>query len=260
MDLDAYLARIGHSGPLEPTYETLEALLRAHMVTIPFENLDVLLGRGVRLDLDSLHAKLVTARRGGYCYEQSTLFQAVLQKLGFRTAAHAARVVLVTPRAEAPRTHMFLTVETPSGRFMVDPGFGGHAPRLPIRVEDGAEARLGHERWQFVRDAAGWVMRTQIADRFVEAWVSTLEAEQPIDFELANHYTSTHPKSPFTSRLMMRSFSQGKRVTVMNRDLTIGTEIMQLPDRAALRGVLRDHFGFDLDVTQLRIASVPEWQ
>jgi N-hydroxyarylamine O-acetyltransferase len=260
MDLDAYLKRISYTGPLEPHYETLEALLGAHMTGIPFENLDVLLGRGVRLDLDNLQAKLVTARRGGYCFEHCTLFQAVLQQLGFRTAAHAARVVLVTPLAEAPRTHMFLTVETPTGRFMVDPGFGGHAPRLPIRVEDGAEARLGHERWHFARGASGWVMRTQIADRFVEAWVSTLEAEQPIDFELANHYTATHAKSPFTSRLLMRSFSRGKRVTVMNRDLTVGTEIMQMPDRAALRGVLREHFGFDLNVTSLRVPSVPEWQ
>ena len=260
MDLDAYLARIGYTGSLEPNDGTLAALLDAHMTKIPFENLDVLLGRGVRLDLDSLQSKLVAARRGGYCYEHSTLFEAVLQKVGFRTAAHAARVVLVTPRAEAPRTHMFLTVETPSGRFMIDPGFGGHAPRLPIRVEDGAEARLGSERWRLDRDEWGWIMRTQIADRMVDAWVTTMEAEQPIDFELANHFTSTHPKSPFTSRLMMRSFSQGKRVSIMNRDLTVGTEISQLPDRSALRSVLREHFGFDVDVTNLRVPSVPEWQ
>ena len=64
MDLDAYLARIGYTGALEANYETLEALLRAHMTSIPFENLDVLLGRPPRLDLDSLQAKLVTARRG----------------------------------------------------------------------------------------------------------------------------------------------------------------------------------------------------
>ena len=260
MDLDAYLARIGDSGPLAPTYETLERLLRAHMTSIPFENLDVLLGRGVRLDLDSLQSKLVVARRGGYCFEHSTLLQAVLERIGFRTAAHAARVVLVTPRTDAPRTHMFLSVETPTGRFMVDPGFGGHAPRLPIRVEDGAGVELGAERWQLARDALGWVMRTQIAGKFVDAWVSTLDAEQPIDFELANHYTATHPKSPFTSRLLMRSFSRGQRVTVMNRDLTVGSEIMQLPDRAALGGVLREHFGFDLDVSALRVPSVPEWQ
>ena len=81
------------------------------MAAIPFENLDVLLGRGIRLDLESVTAKLVTARRGGYCFEHGTLFQAALGALGVAATAHAARVLLVVPKAEAPRTHMFLTIE-----------------------------------------------------------------------------------------------------------------------------------------------------
>jgi N-hydroxyarylamine O-acetyltransferase len=261
MDLDAYLARIGYTGSLEPNHDTLTALLQAHMTTIPFENLDVLLGRGVRLDLDSLQAKLVTARRGGYCYEHATLFQAVLEQVGFRTSAHAARVILMSPRTQSPRTHMFLTVATPEGRFMVDPGFGGHAPRLPIELQDGAEVRVENDTHRLVRDEWGWMLRVQTGDKSIDAWVSTLEAENPIDFELANHFTSTHPKSPFTSRLMMRAFAKGTRVGVMNRDVTIGGETLQLADRQALRGLLREWFGFDLaEVTELRIPSVPEWQ
>ena len=96
--------------------------MRAHMAAIPFENLDVLLGRGVRVDLDSVFAKLVTARRGGYCFEHGTLFQAALRALGVEATAHAARVLLVAPKAEAPRTHMFLTVVRRRHTWVLDPG------------------------------------------------------------------------------------------------------------------------------------------
>ena len=97
------------------------------------------------------------------------------------------------------------------------------------------------------------------------AWVSTMEVENPIDFELANHFTSTHLKSPFTVRLLARALTDDGRVGIMNRDVTIvrngSSESHVLADRHALRALLREHFGFDLpEVEQLRIASVPEWQ
>src|SRR5262245_53115701 len=103
-DLDGYLARIGWNGSREPTRATLGSVLRAHMRMVPFENLDVLLGRGIRVDLDGVYAKLVTARRGGYCFEHGTLLLAALQQLGFETVAHAARVIQLRPRSEAPLT------------------------------------------------------------------------------------------------------------------------------------------------------------
>ena len=100
---DGYFARIGWSGPLTPTLDTLAGLLRAHMARIPFENLDVLLGRDITLDLDSLYDKLVVARRGGYCFEQTTLLSAALSHAGFQPVAHAARVIFIRPRSEERR-------------------------------------------------------------------------------------------------------------------------------------------------------------
>src|SRR5262249_58412325 len=100
-DLRAYLDRIRWNGPIEATFETLARLMRAHMRAIPFENLDVLLGRGIRVDLDGVFAKLVIAGRGGYCFEHSTLFAAALAQLGFAPVAHSARVVMVAPRSAA---------------------------------------------------------------------------------------------------------------------------------------------------------------
>ncbi|HWC46331.1 MAG TPA: arylamine N-acetyltransferase, partial [Casimicrobiaceae bacterium] len=83
VDVDAYFARIGDVDAPRRDLATLARLLRAHMHAIPFENLDVLLGRGIDLDLSALQAKLVGARRGGYCFEHATLFAAVLETLGF---------------------------------------------------------------------------------------------------------------------------------------------------------------------------------
>src|SRR3954451_24890203 len=110
VDLDAYVQRIRWTGPTTPTYDTLAGLISAHTTHIPFENLDVLLNRPIRLDLDSIQAKLVRANRGGYCYEHATLMAAVLEALGFQLTRHAARVILFGPASEAPRSHMFLSV------------------------------------------------------------------------------------------------------------------------------------------------------
>jgi len=259
--LDAYLARIGWQGPLDPTLETLAALMRAHMTAIPFENLDVLLGRGIRLDLDSVYAKLVLAGRGGYCYEQATLFQAALDALGFRPVAHVARVL--TPlRAEA--THMFLTVRVGGGAVVTDPGFGGHGPLIPVPLGAGLDARDGTDLHRMVRHGEAWVLEARLDGSMIPLWTSTLEPQQPADFLEGNQFVSTSPESPFVNRLMMRALTPSGRTSVMNRDVTVRregrAETHELTDRAALRALLIADFGFDLpEAERLRIPTVPEW-
>jgi N-hydroxyarylamine O-acetyltransferase len=265
LDLDAYLERIEWGATTRPTFETLAGLLRAHMLRIPFENLDVLLGRPISLELDALQRKLVRARRGGYCFEHGTLFAAVLEALGFAPLRHSARVVLVAPRTASPRSHMFLTVPLPEGTFVVDPGFGGLAPGAPVALVDThEEAVAGRSHWM-VRDGVYWTLRARTGDNVVDCWASTLEPDHPIDFVVANHYTSTHADSAFVSRVMLRAVTDTGHVAVMNRDVTIrtGSELrtMQLADRAALRALLVERFGFDVPgVETLRVPSIGEWR
>ena|SRR5437773_2329594 len=265
VDVDAYLGRIGWTGAAtRPTFRTLAGLVRAHMSNIPFENLDVLLGRRVGLDIEGLQQKLVHARRGGYCFEQATLFAAVLEAIGFAPVRHTARVVVFTPRAASPRSHMFLTVPLPEGTFIVDPGFGTFAPRVPIPLIDGKRASIDQETHWMTRDGDDWKLQTQTGDKVIDCWVSTLERDNLVDFDVGNHYTSTHPASPFVNRIMMRALTADGRVTVMNRDVTIwrgnSPQAIQLADRAALRALLIKYFGFDLpDVERLRVPSIPEW-
>jgi N-hydroxyarylamine O-acetyltransferase len=263
-DLHAYLARIGWQGPLDATHPTLTGLMRAHMRAIPFENLDVLLGRGIRVDLESVFAKLVTAGRGGYCFEHSTLFAAALEHAGFAPVAHSARVVLVAPRSAAPRTHMFLSVTIAGTRYVVDPGFGGHGPLVPVPLVEHHEVREGPDVHRFVRRDGEWVLETPVGGTMTPLWMSTLEADSSIDFVMANHFTCTWPESPFVTRLMLRALTPDGRVSVMNRDVTVlrgtASEKRELADRTALRRLLLEHFGFDLpEVEHLRVPSLEAW-
>ena len=131
LDLPAYLRRIEYAGERKASHVALEALHQAHVTHIPFENLDILLGRAIALDLDSLQAKLVAGRRGGYCFEQNLLFAAVLRAFGFTVTQLAARVRLGSDILRA-RTHMTLQVEVDGGRWLADVGFGGAGPLLPV--------------------------------------------------------------------------------------------------------------------------------
>jgi N-hydroxyarylamine O-acetyltransferase len=265
LNLDAYFERINWGGGTNPTFATLAGLLRAHLLLIPYENFDILLGRGVRLDLDSIQAKLVQAHRGGYCYEHATLFAAVLEKLGFQTVRHAARVILFAPITGAPRTHMFLTVQLPDGAFVVDPGFGPFASRVPIPLVDGAAAHGDYETHWMIRDGNRWMLRAQLGGKLMDAWVTTLEPDHPVDFEVGNYYTATHPGSLFVNRLIIACLTKDGRVTAMNRDANLWHGNMPRPtllaDRLALREFIVTYFGFDLpEIEQLKVPTIPEWR
>jgi len=157
---------------------------------------------------------------------------------------------------------MFLTIAIDRETFVIDPGFGLLAPRLPIPLVDTTDAASATHR--MVRDGDYWLLRTQRGPASVDAWASTLEPDNPSDFKIANHYTATHPDSPFVNRLMMRALTPDGFVTVMNRDVTVWQHNTphprQLADHADLRTLLVEHFGFDLpEVERMRAPSIPEW-
>jgi len=263
-DLDHYVSRIGWTGPRQASLTTLAGLLRAHMSRVPFENLDVLLGRGVRLDLDSVHEKLVVNRRGGYCFEHGTLVHAALQQLGFDVASHTARVITLRPRTEAPLTHMVLTARLAGRTYVLDPGFGGFAPVVPVPLESGTMVRDGQDSHRMIQRDGEWVLETFVDGAPKALWCSRLDPAPAVDFVMANHFVSTFPASPFVTSLMLRAITPRAKVSVFNRDLTVRREGAEersvLADRASLRALLAADFGFDLPETeQLRVPAVPEW-
>ncbi|MGH7119294.1 MAG: arylamine N-acetyltransferase family protein [Acetobacteraceae bacterium] len=263
LDLDAYFTRIRWQGGTAPTYATLAGLLAHHLRHVPFENFDVLLGRGIRLDLPALQAKLVTARRGGYCFEHASLFAAVLETLGFAPLRHAARVITYRPPDEAPRTHMFLSVIVDDVRYIVDPGFGPFASPLPLPL-DGSGVPPERPTHRVAREGTRWVLHTTRDGADIPAWICNLDVENPIDFEVANHYTATHPASQFKNAIFASAATEDGRVSIVNRDVThrSGAHVRKftLADRGALRALLARYFGFDLaEIETMRVPGIPGW-
>src|SRR5262249_6179656 len=134
-DLDAYCGRINYSGPRTPTYDTVAGILAAHIASIPFESFDVLLRRPIRLDPEGLHAKIISARRGGYCFDHASLLYAACDAIVFAPVRHASRVVIFEARHESVRQHMFLTAAIGGVTYVIDPGFGPFACPLPIPMD-----------------------------------------------------------------------------------------------------------------------------
>jgi N-hydroxyarylamine O-acetyltransferase len=219
-DLDAYLARIGVAAPLAPSAEALVALHQAHAATIPFENLDILLGRPIRIDLPSLQSKLVADRRGGYCFEHNTLFRAALEAVGFEVTALAARVRAGATSLRA-RTHMLLRVELHDRPLLADVGFGGDGLVHPLAFEPGRELWIGGVGHRLGREGDLWVLEADLGNGWSDLYAFTLEPQHPVDFEVANHFTSTWPQSHFVTSMTVQRTWPERRAILRNRDLVV---------------------------------------
>lgn len=252
IDLDAYFARIGYAGPRTPTLDVLNALSAAHVRSIPFENIDVVLGRPIELDLPALEKKLVHDRRGGYCFEQNTLFLAVLEQLGFQVRPISARVRYQRPREFTPaRTHLFVRVELEES-WLADVGVGAMSLTAALRLASHDEQPTQHEPRRLLRENGLIYHQVRLADAWHDVNEFTLEEMPLIDRIVANWYTSTHPQSHFKHRLLVaRAAPDGGRITVADRELSLrardGSATKRtIADHAELVSVLREHFGIEV--------------
>lgn len=249
LDLQTYLARIGDPSTLRelgPTLETLFALHRAHVLSIPFENLDIRLGRPILLDLESLQAKLLHGRRGGYCFEQNALFAAVLERLGFEVTGLAARVRMGDARS-TPRTHMILAVDIAGVRWLADVGFGGDTLLDPIRFDE--DERVEQGAWSFrlvPEDDHLRVLRGLRANGWMDLYAFTEEPQLPVDYEVANHYTSTWPRSPFVTKVIAQRSGVDERWMLIEDELSVerpdGTERWTVGSQEERLSILADRF------------------
>jgi N-hydroxyarylamine O-acetyltransferase len=246
LDLATYAARIGYPGSWTASRKTLSDLHLAHATHIPFENLDVLLRRPIRLDLEGLSKKLIDDRRGGYCFEQNSLFAAVLESIGFRLVRLAARVRMGASGVR-PRTHMLLLISLDGEQWLADVGFGGDGLLLPIRFQPGEE--VAHFAWKYriVAEGSAYVLQSARPEGWLDLYSFTLDEQYAVDYEVANHFTSTHPQSPFVRTLMVQRPAPERRLTLLNRRLIERlpdrTLEIPLPDQEAVLNVLADRFG-----------------
>lgn len=263
LDLDAYFSRIGYDGPRTPTLDTLKAIHYAQAVSIPFENLDVLAKRPIHLDPASLQKKLVTEKRGGYCFEVNALFAAVLKELGFDVTTLIGRVRWMAPEeADTARSHMLMRVELPEGPFLADVGFGGLTMTGPIRFETGAEQETPHEPRRLLEHEDGLELQAKIAGGWTQIYRFTLEPHRRTDYEVASWYTATHPSSIFVQFLLAGRPQEGKWLSLFNREFKIRgldgkaeTRVLDSADEIA--EVLDSYFGIELSEEDKALAIEP---
>ena len=256
LDLDAYFTRIDHFGERNAAAETLRHLHRAHATHIPFENLDIMLGKSIRLDLASLQTKLVHNRRGGYCFEQNALFAAVLEKLGFVVTRLAARVRFGTDEMR-PRTHMALKVEADGKSWLADVGFGGWGLLEPIALVDGGESKQGVWSFQLRREGEKWILSCPQCPVSADQYSFTLEPQLPIDYEPPNHFCSTWPQSSFVQLVTAQLPTENVRTILRGDQLSTadasGNRIEKIEGDTAVLQILRERFGLDFpDGTRFR--------
>lgn len=220
LDLDAYCARIGYTGPRTPTPGTLEEIHRRHGRAIPFENLDVLLGRPINLELPAVERKLVHEQRGGYCFEQNSLLAEALRAVGFRVTPLIARVRWQVPDDVAtPCTHMLLRVEAGGREFIADVGFGSRSLFAPLALEFDREQTSSLEPRRLVQRGRTIVHQSHAETGWADVYHFTLDEAPRVDFELGNWFTSTHPQSRFRLNLFAVRAGDGCRYALFNNEL-----------------------------------------
>lgn len=248
----AYLGRIGVSGPLKPDLHTLNMLHRAHVLTVPFENLGVHLpGEEISLELDALVDKVVTRRRGGFCYELNGLFAALLEVAGFGVERLAARTYSAMGQAftNRPLDHLALRVtDAAGGVWLADVGFGKHS-ELPLRYGERGGQSDAFGTFQLVETGDGQfdVMLDGLPKYRVDPRALALA-----DFEMGRWWQVTSPASLFRQNLICALPTVDGLVTLSGRKLittdAAGRRERILKDDAAILAAYRELFGIALTV------------
>jgi N-hydroxyarylamine O-acetyltransferase len=248
MRLRHYLDHIGISGALDATVDTLRRLHVAHREAFLFENLSIQTGGGVSLALADLEHKFLDQGRGGYCFEQNTLFAAVLRELGFATDTLLGRVRRGPPERWC-RTHMVLRVRIDRDVWLADVGFGGLGLLEPIPLRDGAQARQVGFDYTLRREAHVWVLSTRDAVSTMDQYEFSEDPQTPWDVEVANHFTSTHPESVFRKTLTIQRTTRHERIVLRHDMWTCYREVRAEDhpiERRDLDRVVREQFGLTL--------------
>ncbi|MGP1387029.1 MAG: arylamine N-acetyltransferase family protein [Thainema sp.] len=252
IDLDTYFQRIDYTGDRTPTLDTLKAIHECHTHAIAFENLSPLLGHSVSLELDSLQHKLIHSGRGGYCFEQNSLFRSVLKTLGFQVTSLAARVRWGVPTSVVtPRSHMVLLAHIGDASYIADVGFGGQTLTTPIKLVADMEQSTTHEPFRLIKADDAYVMQAYIGREWKSLYRFDLQPQYRPDYEVSNWYVSTHPKSLFVNSLIAAKPDVDRRYALRDNHFVIHhlngkTERHLLTTAQELHAVLTSKFQLTL--------------
>ena len=254
--IDRYLERIGFDGPINQDGDTLDRLIWAHISTVPFESLDLHeYGIVPSLNIDDLYEKFVVNRRGGYCFEQNTIFGQLLNDLGFPTYATVVRLLGPPGFPLFPYSHKGLVSEAEGKVWYCDVGYGGPGPKGAVEIRDGEQVVGGVTYRGTIRPDDFFIER-----KTEDGWANVLYFAQrpiePCDFEPLNFYCAMRPDSGFrlnrTVNLTLPNGSKalsGKHFT-LRVDGNITERDIETPEE--LEELLREEFGIDI--------HIPRWK
>jgi N-hydroxyarylamine O-acetyltransferase len=265
MNSSAYLRRINYRGERAPTAATLDELHGAHLLAVPFENLDIHLGRPIVLEEDALFDKIVTRQRGGFCYELNGLFALLLRDLGFEVTLLAAGVARADGGFGPEFDHLTLLVRAPvesteanlqstiynlqSVAWLADVGFGDSF-RAPLRFVEGIVQEQDDRAYRLDRAGEQYTLMQRNAEGWAPQYRFRLQPHVWAEYADMCRYHQTSPESSFTRKRVCTLATLDGRLTLSDRTLITTvhgqrTELV-LPDEPAFHAALRDHFGVDL--------------
>lgn len=246
MNVGAYLERVNYTGSLEPTLGTLRALHRAHLLTIPYENLDIHLHRTLPLDEHYFFDKLVTQRRGGWCFEMNGLFAWALRELGFGVTLLGAWVDRAVGKPLPKPDHLALLVEA-DGLHLADVGFGdGLLEPVPLSMGRYRQSfleyklRCSGETWHLCNQPYG----------AARGFSFDTEPRKLADFSDMCSALQTSPQSGFVRVTVCQRFhTDGYSVlrgATLREVTAVGLRERVLEGAADFDAVLRARFGLEL--------------
>jgi N-hydroxyarylamine O-acetyltransferase len=246
MNLDAYLSRLGFSGPLPPSVETLKAIQIAHLAAFPFHNLDIQRRLPVSVDVAAIEKKFHGRDGGGYCFEQNTLLSAALRALGFEVATLLGRA---GPPEKKSTNHMLLMVTIDGEKWIADVGFGGEGPFEPMPLREGARSEHDGMTFELGRGQHRWTISVRYGDVVEELYDFCDVPQSDIDVEMANYYISTHPSSIFRRTATIQRITADERIILRPTVFTRykgGVRTDTPIDGVRLRELARELFGFEI--------------
>jgi len=263
--LDAYLARIAVSRPAlsPPSLDGLRTLMIGQLQNIPFEDIDIVNGKKISMDLPDVVDKLLTKKRGGYCFEQNTLFEAALQSLGYEVISSLARVRYNRPPdVITPYTHHVLLVSLEGTRYLVDVGFGGISCMQPLSIDTREEQATPEGAFRIVEDGEYLKLQWKLKSEFTDMYKFLPEKALLCDMQMSNWWSCTQPDARWVANLFAARIIGTERHHVLNSEYVIrsasGAAVKRrLSSVQELLDTLTTVFGIaipsDLDVERVKV-------
>lgn len=265
-NLDAYFARIKYSGSREPTLEHLQQIQYHHLLSIPFETLDIHTIGNVDISPEAIEQKMVVDGRGGFCYENNILFMHVLRKLGYEVTPIISRTRWNRPvDITSTPTHLVLKVVIDGVLWLADCGFSSFGSLYPLKIETDEEQWTPMEPRRITRDGEHYVHQLYVLGKWYDMYSFTLNESYPMDWEMGAYYVATHPTCPARMQLIVSMPTKTCRYLLVNNVFSTrypdGTnETREVWSQLEFMKLLEDVFGLRLPADKVLTLPGVVWK